>query len=109
MDIFRLYLEFEDPKFRSSVVHQLVDEMQKTLGVSLEIFKLFAHPRFIALGNHLLQRIDDKGQWSSHLVRNVDEEPHFHLMQLFLVHLFLALQFLSVFLFLSAQQQAGCG
>ena len=44
MGIFFLDFQFEYSKLGTAVIHQLIDKMQQTIGISLDIFQLIACP-----------------------------------------------------------------
>ena len=54
MRILFLYFQLENSQFGTAIIHQLVDKMQQTIGVALDIFQLVTSPAIANLIDYFL-------------------------------------------------------
>ena len=54
MRILFLYFQLENSQFGTAIIHQLVDKMQQTIGVALDIFQLVTSPAITNLIDYFL-------------------------------------------------------
>ena len=54
MRILFLYFQLKNSQFGTAIIHQLVDKMQQTIGVALDIFQLVTSPAITNLIDYFL-------------------------------------------------------
>ena len=91
LQIQRTHLEFEYSQFRTTIVHQLVYEMNQPVDILLYQMKSALGPTVFWAHHHLFQWRRNQSQRRTQLMRDVYEEALAHLIHLLLAYLLIML------------------